>query len=425
MHQTSSVADFQPSELQPAALPLAKTREPAGFRTAYRLYWLTFFMFFASTGAGKLWDRVWHATHRFDTFWSLPHFFIFVMTAVTSILVATIAFTPRLRVWFGPTVRVPYIPFDVPGPLAILGAGLIMLSLTIMFDNFWHTAFGLDETQWSIPHDMLGWCWFTIVIGFVAARLAFRQYRPVSWITNLIIALLILEFMCPAVLGPFYLNYSPHLVRALANIPVVRGEPSAQHMYHIYLKFGLTRLTSPLFIPLVSLFAGAALVFLRKLDRRARIFLLAPLIWTCFLIARDLYTLFLLHYDGVKHIPDLLRVALKEPSLWMPIPLFVAVLAFELLQRSSFTENRVYAICGAIFALCAYSVWHTTLWMILLAIPAALTMVSGAWIGKWLYQLLEKPTFEKLIKFMLISCAQLPAILGIVDLLLRRATPWP
>lgn len=149
-----------------------------------------------------------------------------------------------------------------------------------MLDNLWHSAFGLDETQWSMPHHMLGWSWLTIILGFVAARLAFRQYHPLNWITTLVIALLVLEFLCSPLLGPFYLNYSPTLLHALANLPIVRTEPTAQHMYRIYLHYGLTRQTSPLFIPMVTGFAGVALGFLRKLDKRARIFLLAPLVWS-------------------------------------------------------------------------------------------------------------------------------------------------
>ena len=148
-----------------------KANEPRDMIWAYRLLWFTFILFFASTALGKLWDRIWHLTHFFDTFWSPPHLFIFVMTTLTSLLVAGITFTPRLRIWFGPTLRIPLIPFPVPGSLVILGAGLIALSCTIQFDNFWHSTFGLDETQWSAPHDMLTWCWLTIIIGFVAARL--------------------------------------------------------------------------------------------------------------------------------------------------------------------------------------------------------------------------------------------------------------
>lgn len=45
------------------------------------------------------------------------------MTLLTGVLVATIALTPRLRVWFGPVTRVPFLKFEVPGTLVMLSGG--------------------------------------------------------------------------------------------------------------------------------------------------------------------------------------------------------------------------------------------------------------------------------------------------------------
>src|SRR5260370_31190996 len=397
MQQISSAVEDSVGNIQSAILPQVepsphakclKTKEPIDMIWAYRLFWFTFILFFASTAWGKLWDRVWHLTHFFDTFWSPPHFFIFVMTTLTSLLTAGIAFTPRLRIWFGPSLRIPLIPFPIPGSLVILGGGLIALSCTIMFDNFWHSTFGLDETQWSAPHDMLTWCWLMIIIGFVAARLAFRPYRPTTCVTELVMAVMVLEFLCPPILGPFYLNYTPGLLRAMENMPIVRTEPTAQHMYDIYLHFGLTRLTSPLFIPMVALFAGIATAFLHCLDRRARIFLAAPLVWSLTLMARDLYTILFLHYQGVKLLRQIMPIALREPSLWVPIPLFVAVVVCEVIRRTSFTENRIYVICGSIFGLCTYAIWHVASWEIWLAVAAGVSLCYGFRSGRGVYRLL-------------------------------------
>lgn len=427
-----SAADFSPSDLSAQEFILSEediqasnnnTQEPASLIWAYRLLWLTFIIFFASTGIGKLWDRVWHATIRFDTFWSAPHLFIFIMTVISGLLIAAIAFTPSLQPWFGPAIRLPILRLRFAGSLIILGAGLIMLSITIMLDSFWHTTYGLDETQWSMPHCMLGWCWLTIILGFVSARLAFRPYRPINWLTKIVIALLLLEFLCPAVLGPYYLMYSPNLIHALANIPIVRGEPSAQHMYRIYLHYGLTRQTSPLFIPFVALFAGTAIALLRKIDAHARLFIVAPLLWSITLMVRDWYTLLFLHYDGIKKIADLPHVLMKEPSLWLPIPLFVAVVTFWLLEHSSFREGRIFALSGLIFGVCTFFIWHSANGMVLLAMPAAATMVLGARLGKWIYQVIEKPRMETLLRLLLTTCAQIPAILGVIDLIIRRTTP--
>ncbi len=426
MQQTTSAPDFVPADLPPSAAMTPaneKAQEPASLIWAYRLFWLTFLIFFASTAAGKLWDRIYHLTVTFDTFWSPPHFFVFVMTTISGLLVAGIASRPKLRVWFGPSVRAPIIGWEMAGTLVILGAGLIALSLDIMLDNFWHTAFGLDETQWSVPHDALTWCWFTIIMGFIAARMAFRQYRPIGWLSRVVIGFLILEFLCPAILGPFYLNYSPHLVNALRSVPIVRAEGSAQHMYRIYLVAGITRQTSPLFIPEVALFVGAALALLRKIDARARIYLFVPFVWSLSMIGRDLYTLLFIHYDGITRIAQIPPAALKEPSLWVPIPLFVAAVCTVILRRCGLTESRVYLLTGFIFAICTFFIWHNNNLMLLLAFPAAFTMMLGSRIGGWFYGFMEKPSSEKLVLFMSIACGQIPAFWGIIDLILRRTIP--
>jgi hypothetical protein len=434
MQQTTPMAELPVAHLSPsktsdptkeASQPIVtpnKQSETDRVR-AYLLLWLTFGIFFASTGAGKLWDRYWHATVRFDTFWSPPHFFVFVMTTMSGMLVAFIAFNPRLRVWYGPGIRFPFLPFEIAGSLVILGGGLVALTITIIFDNFWHSTYGLDETQWSVPHCMLGWSWLTVILGFIAARLAFRKFYPPHWITNLFMALLMLEFLCPAVLGPFYLMYSPHLVNALKNIPIVKTEPSIQHMYRIYEHFALTRQTHPLYIPFAAIFAGAALTLLRRLDARKRVFLLGPFLWSLLIMGRDWYTLCFLHYDGVKKITDILPILLKEPSLWIPIPLFVAVIMYTILSYSSLKENRIFILTGIIFGLCTFAIWHAALWMILLTLPAGATLLFGAWLGNYIYDMIEKPRLETLMHFLLATCAQIPAVLGIVDLFMRRATP--
>jgi hypothetical protein len=433
MQQVSSVLDGPVGNAQSAMVTLIepiphikhfKAKEPLDLVWAYQLLWFTFILFFVSTAVGKLWDRVWHLTHFFDTFWSPPHLFIFAMTTLTGLVTAIIAFTPKLRIWFGPCLRIPLIPFPVPGALVILGTGLIALSCTIQLDNFWHSTFGLDETQWSAPHNMLTWCWLTIILGFVAARLAFRPYRPITWVTELVMAVMVLEFLCPPILGPFYLNYTPGLLRAMEHMPIVRTEPTAQHMYHIYLQFGITRLTSPLFIPMAALFAGVATAFLHCLNRRGRIFLAAPLVWSLTLMARDLSTILFLHYKGVKLWTQIMPIALREPSLWVPIPLLMVVVVYKLLCRTSFTKNRIYVICGSIYGLCMYAIWPVACWEIWLVIAAGLTMLYGSWMGRWLYRLLEKPTFVGVMRWLLTICVLVPVPLGLLDLGLRWSTPW-
>ncbi|GAC1666360.1 MAG: hypothetical protein PVS3B1_02490 [Ktedonobacteraceae bacterium] len=75
------------------------------------------------------------------------------------------------------------------------------------------------------------------------------------------------------------------------------------------------------------------------------------------------------------------------------------------------------------FGVCTFFIWHSANWMILLAIPAGATMILGSQIGKWIYQVIEKPRLETLLRLLLTTCAQIPAALGVVDLIMRRTTP--
>ena len=132
-------------------------RENASLATAYRLLWLAVVLDLLAFGIGFDWDRRWHATHAFEDFFSLPHLFIYSMHLCATITLAYIAFTPDLRRWFGPTFRLPIVPFPIPGAIGLAAAGFGVVALAGVFDAIWHTTFGLDETNWSFPHSMFGW----------------------------------------------------------------------------------------------------------------------------------------------------------------------------------------------------------------------------------------------------------------------------
>src|SRR6267378_3982104 len=86
----------------PAAI--STTGENAVSR-AYKLLWLAVVFDILAFGVGFGWDRSWHATHAFEDFWSPPHLFIYATHLFATLTLAYIAFTPDLRRWFGPTIR--------------------------------------------------------------------------------------------------------------------------------------------------------------------------------------------------------------------------------------------------------------------------------------------------------------------------------
>src|SRR6266571_7284718 len=105
-----------------AAASVTATRSPVD--TAYRALWVAVIFDFLAFGVGFDLDRRWHATHVFEDFFSPPHLFIYSMHFCATITLAYIAFTPDLRRWFGPTFRLPVIPFPIPGPDRPRGRGL-------------------------------------------------------------------------------------------------------------------------------------------------------------------------------------------------------------------------------------------------------------------------------------------------------------
>lgn len=58
--------------------------------------------------------------------------------------------------------------------------------------------------------------------------------------------------------------------------------------------------------------------------------------------------------------------------------------------------------------------------MVLLIVPLALLMLLGAHIGKVIYRVLERPNFADILRMVLTTNAQIPAVLGAVDLILRH-----
>lgn len=131
--------------------------ERAASRTAgvsWEIWWGTAAVLFSVVGME--WDVAWHRSIGRDSFWTPAHVMIQlcgVMTAVVCgylVLRSTFGNSPVLRdqsirVW---GVRAPLGCF-----LAVWG-GLAML-VSAPFDNWWHSAYGLDVQILSPPHVLL------------------------------------------------------------------------------------------------------------------------------------------------------------------------------------------------------------------------------------------------------------------------------
>ena len=362
-------------------------QDRVGLDQAYRLLWLAVLFDILAFGVGFGWDRTWHATHPFEDFFSPPHLFIYSMHLCGTMTLAYVAFTPDLRRWFGDTFTLPLVPFAVPGPIALAGAGFILTGLAGFFDGIWHTAFGLDETLWSFPHSMLGWGLMVAFLGITSCRLALVRWKPIGWGSAAVFGFLVFAGSIERIPGPFMNNISPEVVRLIAAIPVLAAEPAFQHTMRIYLANDITR-SSPLFVPLVAMGAGLAFGLLRQFDPRPALSLGLALLLT--------------------RTTDF-------------VPLIVPALVIAL--RGSATIGwRWWALSGLAFGLATAIIWDRpfSLGGPLLAAPL---MAAGAGLAARIWTVVERPTRRGVLTFVALAGFGAPAFTGFIDLVLRSGTP--
>jgi hypothetical protein len=360
-------------------------REEMGLATAYRLVWLAVIFEFLAFGVGFEWDKRWHATHAFEDFFSPPHLFIYTMHFCATITLAYIAFTPELRRWFGPTFRLPLVPFPIPGAIGLAGAGFGVVALAGMFDAIWHSSFGLDETNWSFPHSMLGWGLFLAFLGITSCRVALREWRPIGWISATVFGFLILAVSVERFAGPLANNLSPEVIRFISRIPVLAAEPDFQHTTRIYLAADIHRY-NPLFVPLISLSAGMGLGLLQSFSTRGwlTIGLTALLTWT---------------------------------STFIPFVVPGVVLAIGGNRQGS---PAVWFLAAVGFAFTTAAIWRGTPGGPLVGV---VLFILGSLLAARIWQIVRVPTRAGVVGLAMLAGIVIPALTGIVDLTLRARIP--
>jgi len=376
-------------------------------RHANYLLWITFWVMFLSVSIGLSWDGGWHLTCPFETAFSPPHLFIYATSALTVSLYVALLVTPRLRRRFGTPFRVPLIPFAVPGALALIGAGLLLLALAAMLDIVWHSNFGLDETRWSTPHALLSWAWVTAAIGFVSARLALREHRPLRWWTRAFIAFILLVFSAGPVMGPLQPNQTQEKLEALAAVPVLAGQPAYQHTSRIYRDWNLTR-SNVLFPVLGGLWLGLVLSAFRALDGRTSLLVALAVIWTVFAAFRERSAAIRLGIDP-SHV-----------AAWIPIPLLPATIGAALAWRMRWGQMAVALVAGAVFGGVSQAIWPS-IGVVGATILGAGACAIGFTLGAHLASVLEKPTARRCLAVATTAVA-VPVLTGLVDLYLRLQT---
>jgi hypothetical protein len=393
----------------PAALPLRSRSLPR----ARRLITLILLLLVVTVTLGRNWDAMWHATHVFETFYSPPHIFILLMTSVTTLIVLALICSPALRRCFGAGFQVPSVPFMVPGPLFLLGSGFALLGIGgLVLDNIWHTAFGLDETAWSVPHALMGWALWLAILGCVASWLELGAQRHLSYISAFVFGFLILSFSASPFLGPLNKNATPSIVEAIAAIPTFKAQPSAAHTFRIYLLWDLNR-TNPWLAPVGALWASVALTLVRRLAPRPWLFVAIILVWSLLVTLAERSTARWL---------DTFQLVSNHPAAWLPFPLLPAALALIIADRAGIARDWGWAIAGAVFGGCMFAIWHTDARGLLMPVLTTLAMPLGARLGSWLASVVEHPT-ELPAKLLVVLCAIIPLCTGALDIYMRGHTP--
>ena len=129
-------------------------------RIASWLYWLSFAFSITALTVGRAWDSSWHATHPFENFWSPPHVFAYMMTAIGFLLCIILYTNPRLARWFRASTSADANPSGSSPALELLVGSFVLLFFGgAILDFGWHSIFGLDETSWSLEPNVSAGVW--------------------------------------------------------------------------------------------------------------------------------------------------------------------------------------------------------------------------------------------------------------------------
>ncbi len=139
--------------------------------------WFLDAVLFSSTSIilGGIWDICWHRTVGRDTFWSPPHMAIYAGGVVAGLGSAAVIFRTTFFASGKPKEGVHI--WGLTGPLGAFccawGAGAMLTSTP--FDDWWHSAYGLDVAILSPPHTVLALGVMAIQVGAMITAVAHQN----------------------------------------------------------------------------------------------------------------------------------------------------------------------------------------------------------------------------------------------------------
>ncbi|MGL5808578.1 MAG: hypothetical protein ACRCYQ_01380 [Nocardioides sp.] len=366
--------------------------EPLHPQRALRLLRVAFLVMMVAYFIGGGWDAEYHRTQPFDGFFSPPHLFIYTLVAVLIGLVVRLIMDQQLCDCFP------------PGALILLGGGCAGFALAGPLDALWHTIFGLDETQWSLPHSMIGQSLGLLTLGFLACRLSLDWHRRTWPATRYLLGYLVV-FAAISVLGPLQDNPTAAAARRSGSVGALADDAASQRLVRMIVDADLTH-AHPAYPVLAAWWCATAIAILRGLDRRVRYWFVVTL-----LVAVSLA-------GAAAGEAEDLRLAADEATS-TGLPLFTALVVFGLAWR--LPDRWRYALAGLGVGLHAWSVWgdrHPGWYVVaLLATPAA--ALAGRAIGLWIADLTLRPTARRAVVLVIVMVLIVPLATGSIDLYLR------
>ncbi|MGL4338921.1 MAG: hypothetical protein ACRCSP_00645 [Rhodoglobus sp.] len=125
---------------------------------------------------GFAWDMQWHSEVGPDTFFTVPHLFIYSGSALTGLVCLVVS----LRILNAERISGDRLSLNpIPRPYLIGGFGTVLFLLCGLWDEWWHSIYGFDVTIISPPHIGLLTCNQIGMVGTVTAFAAMMKHTDV------------------------------------------------------------------------------------------------------------------------------------------------------------------------------------------------------------------------------------------------------
>ena len=121
----------------------------------------TYLLLFAAAGIplSLLWDFSWESSIGIDLVWAPPHTATYVAVAVAGFVALGLVLTTR------PTCGVRLGRFEAPLGAWVAGWGALMFLVTVFFDRWWQSVYGLAAGIWHPPQILKAIAFFSVIAG--------------------------------------------------------------------------------------------------------------------------------------------------------------------------------------------------------------------------------------------------------------------